>query len=234
MPESTTVPQLFARRLSELREARGWSQQKLADRLAELGVRMDRAAIAKIERGQDAHQKDRARRVSLEEFIALAAALGVSPLSLIGDPKTSKEIPFEVRVAPNLSLPLGFVFAWILGALPLRLGDVADYVNEQPMTLGGMHRLLETVTALALKDGKAPESPAMREALRAYASVGLANLTAMETWLETLKRDDALAWEELHRDEFETQRAELERLRDLLEEKPATTRKGARTDGKRR
>lgn len=66
------------------------SAQELADKVKEIGGRLDRAAIAKIESG--------ARNVSLDEALLLAVALDVSPVHLF-IPLDDKEL---VQVAPKL------------------------------------------------------------------------------------------------------------------------------------
>ena len=60
----------FGARIRELREARGWSQEALAD-----AARLHRTHISLIERGQ--------RSVQLETIESLAIALGVQPAALM-------------------------------------------------------------------------------------------------------------------------------------------------------
>lgn len=60
--------------LKRIRQLIGMSQQQLADKLAEGGVRMSQSQIAKIERGE--------RPWRLNEFMAIEEALGVTPFSL--------------------------------------------------------------------------------------------------------------------------------------------------------
>ena len=67
--------QTFSRRLREAREAQGLSQRDLTSRLRAIGLRINQAAIVRIERGE--------RKIPLDEAIAIAAALDVSPLALI-------------------------------------------------------------------------------------------------------------------------------------------------------
>jgi transcriptional regulator with XRE-family HTH domain len=78
--ESPLLPeQVFAQRVREIRTRRGWTQQKLAERLSELGLPTDRTTVLKIEKGETT----RARNVSLREALAIAAALEVAPVHLI-------------------------------------------------------------------------------------------------------------------------------------------------------
>jgi transcriptional regulator with XRE-family HTH domain len=217
MDKTVTVGQVFARRLSEIRQARGWSQQRLADELEAVGVTMDRAAIAKIERGRDAHQRDRARRVSIEELFAFAVALGVSPLTLL----LGIEDTTNVAVSRDVVLPAVFVTPWLVGQLPLRPEDVPFYSNESPLldVAAFLDNLLEEIS----RTGELPKSPVIREALRANVNTGLRTLAQM---LEHGRRLTPEMTAELQ--------AELKFLTDLerkLEQKPTGT-KGA-PSGKR-
>lgn len=60
---------VFARRMRQVREAAKMSQTRLAELLAERGIKIDPTSITRIEKG--------ARGVRLEEAVAIAEALGV-------------------------------------------------------------------------------------------------------------------------------------------------------------
>lgn len=62
----------FGRRVRELRTARGWTQDSLAEKAG-----LDRTYIGGIERGE--------RNVALLNIFRLADALGVEPQCLLGD-----------------------------------------------------------------------------------------------------------------------------------------------------
>jgi transcriptional regulator with XRE-family HTH domain len=70
-----TPSAVISTQLKILRTRKQWTQQQLADRLEELGFAMDRSVIAKIELFK--------REVSANELFAFAAALDVSPISLV-------------------------------------------------------------------------------------------------------------------------------------------------------
>ena len=70
MPPS--LNDLLARNLRALRLARGWSQEKMAEKCG-----LHRTYVGAIERGE--------RNVTLETLSALALALGVSAAELITD-----------------------------------------------------------------------------------------------------------------------------------------------------
>ncbi len=66
-----------AANVRRLRKRRGLTAQALSDRLAELGCRMERSAVAQVERG--------GRRVYADELVALASALDVDLADLFVD-----------------------------------------------------------------------------------------------------------------------------------------------------
>ena len=106
-----TPSEVFRARLREVRRLKGWTQQQLADELASIGVRLDASGITRMERGS--------RGVTLDDVIAIAAALGVSPLHMF--------IPLDnddmVNAAPGISADVLDVRAWIRGQRPLRDSD---------------------------------------------------------------------------------------------------------------
>jgi transcriptional regulator with XRE-family HTH domain len=71
-PRDETDPEeLFRKRVERMRNRRGWSQRELARRVNDLGLPISQAAISLLEAGQ--------RVVSLNEAVAIAAALNVLP-----------------------------------------------------------------------------------------------------------------------------------------------------------
>ncbi|MEV6753151.1 helix-turn-helix transcriptional regulator [Streptomyces sp. NPDC051214] len=70
--------QAAARALVRTRTARGYSQRQLATRVTAQGWRMTFTALSRIER--------RVRRCDIDDLVAIAAALGVSPCALLGGP----------------------------------------------------------------------------------------------------------------------------------------------------
>ena len=68
--EETLVLELFGKQLQAIRQAKGWSQEKLA---FEAGL--DRTYVSSVERGR--------RNISLFNIYKLAKAVDVSPSSLL-------------------------------------------------------------------------------------------------------------------------------------------------------
>jgi len=101
-----TPSEVFAQQLRATRDRKGWSQQRLADRLRELGEPIDRSVIAKIEGGN--------RPVSVDEAFAFAAALGVPAAALL----VPRDGHTSVRVA-GIKVTAYVAHRWIRGLSPL-------------------------------------------------------------------------------------------------------------------
>lgn len=94
---------------------RGWGQAELADRLAALGVtRLNRSTIAKIEAGGT-----RAQNLSLDDALAISAALGVAPVNMML-PTWHRD---TVAITPKLKRPAGGARAWFRGLWPLETDE---------------------------------------------------------------------------------------------------------------
>ena len=103
-PANAQLPsEVLSGRLLELRNKRGWSQDELASRLSAYDVVWQRTTIAKIEAGT--------RSVTVDDLVALAFVLGVSPTALM----TGTTIGEAVRVAPNTVTDAGFMWLWLNG-----------------------------------------------------------------------------------------------------------------------
>lgn len=120
--KTRSVTEVFAERLREARNARRWTQQDLADALAKLGAPMDRTTIAKLEKGQ--------RQVRLDELVAIAAALDVSPLFLF----LPLRLEEEVKLAPKLARESFAAIQWARGVGPLNRANDRTYHFQSPGT----------------------------------------------------------------------------------------------------
>ncbi|MCW8095826.1 helix-turn-helix domain-containing protein [Streptomyces tauricus] len=69
--------QAAARAIERLRTARGYSQRRLAARVTALGWPLTFTQLSRIER--------RVRRCDVDDLVAIAAALGVAPQTLLHD-----------------------------------------------------------------------------------------------------------------------------------------------------
>jgi transcriptional regulator with XRE-family HTH domain len=100
--------QFAADAIRRVRGHRGWTQQQLADELAQLGVeKLGRTAIAKMEAGT--------REISLDNVFAFAQALGVSPAALLL-PRDDE----DVEIAPKRVTTAFQAWTWWHGLRPLR------------------------------------------------------------------------------------------------------------------
>lgn len=94
---------MLARQVKRWRDERKLSAQALADRLSEMGSKLSRVAISKIENGE--------RGVSLDEWLQLAHALAVPPPLLFLDLASGE----DVAIAPNITLHPWLVWRWATG-----------------------------------------------------------------------------------------------------------------------
>lgn len=98
------ISQVFPLQLQKWRNRRGLTTQALADRMGELGEPIHPSAITKIESG--------ARKVSLDEAFAFAAALNVPPPTLL--------LPLDgqqrrVRITAKSDIHPHLALDWIAG-----------------------------------------------------------------------------------------------------------------------
>ena len=107
-------------RLREAREVRGWSQARLAEEAGGTEGGFHQTTIAKIEQGGG-----KGRRVAVDELVALAAALDVSPVALLlpNDEQATLDLgPMEVEQPTAVD--------WMLGRRRLREQPVLDLTGE--------------------------------------------------------------------------------------------------------
>lgn len=106
--------------LPAIRQRRGLNAQALADRIKELGGKLDRAAVSKIENGM--------RGVSIDEALLLAVALDVAPLHLF----LPRDDDQTVTLAPEVMVTATQARRWIRGLEPLPGRDDRAYRTEVP------------------------------------------------------------------------------------------------------
>jgi len=123
--EGRRLTDVFRSQVVTLRKKRGWGQKELAARLSELGFTgWSQSKVAKLEQGR------LRRSVVLEDWLAIAAALGVTPVHLLfpGDE--------PIRLTPDDSgqelvrTPLELL-QWSRGYAPLFREDHV-YWTERP------------------------------------------------------------------------------------------------------
>lgn len=97
-PPSDLSDSIFARRLREVRQQAGVTQQQLAARMTEVGHKLHRSAVAKIELGE--------RPVTIGEAVQLAGILGVPLVELVTDRGAATELERQhaVRVEAQIAV----------------------------------------------------------------------------------------------------------------------------------
>lgn len=125
-----TFEQVTARRVRYLRERLGWSQQDLADKLANFGMPIDRAQLARLEGGK--------RGISLDETMRLAFVLDVAPVHLITDPEEGAE---PMQTTPGAEVEPWEARAWVRGQKPLIFQDPRSYFMNVPKAEFERYRL---------------------------------------------------------------------------------------------
>lgn len=107
--------------LPDIRARQQLTLQDLGERIiGDLGGKLDRAAISKIE--------NRSRGVSLDEAVLLAIALDVAPVHLI----IPREDDQKVTLAPNVTVTAAQAREWLRGQRALPGGDDQTYRTEVP------------------------------------------------------------------------------------------------------
>ncbi len=116
------VPELVAdtvaTRVKDLRKARKWTQQDLANAMSVRGYPTDRSTIVRLEK--------RNRGVSVDDLVALAAALNVSPGWLLL-PAEAGEL--DLPIVGNVKVPAWAAWQWVDGLNPLPTTSEDDGYN---------------------------------------------------------------------------------------------------------
>jgi transcriptional regulator with XRE-family HTH domain len=165
-----TISQIFARRIREEREQRGWSQAELSRRVTALGHPLDKDAMSKIERGE--------RKVSLDDAVALAAALGVPLPALLFEPLSGE----DVDIGTKTFMSTDYFVAWLAGMMPLRREDAEHYWQAPTAWAHGMRTIVNLARLISDRNTEL-------EMLRAY----IAYNRHVARWYEeaALRRPDA-------------------------------------------
>jgi transcriptional regulator with XRE-family HTH domain len=116
----TAVSVVVGRQVKALRERLGISQGQLALRLEKFGYPMRQVTIARLETGE--------RRVTIDDVLAIAAALGVSPMYLLSAEFTNETMP----VTPKITAGPSQMRFWLRGELPLPDTDELSFFELVP------------------------------------------------------------------------------------------------------
>ena len=114
--------QLVAQRVRALRQRHGWSAERLAQEMQQVGIPWERMVVSKLENGRRA-------TVSVDELLALAYVLSVVPVHLLVP--TEGEGAYEP--VPGLKVRPDIARSWIRGKAPIGKVDVRRYATEIPL-----------------------------------------------------------------------------------------------------
>ena len=115
-----TVSRVVGRQVQAARERLHLRQVDLAKKLTTLGVPTHQATVHRLETG--------ARRVTVDDVLALAAALEVSPLYLLGGSYTNEPVP----VTPKLEASPPQMRRWLTGQVQLPSLDPDSFFELVP------------------------------------------------------------------------------------------------------
>ncbi|MDX3641434.1 helix-turn-helix transcriptional regulator [Streptomyces sp. MB09-02B] len=105
--ETGPTGERVAANIAKIRRQRGWDQRKLADRMTEVGRPMRASVISKIEKGD--------RRVDVDDLVALARALKVSPVTLMLPGRDERE---PVPLLPGETVSWQGAWRWMHASAP--------------------------------------------------------------------------------------------------------------------
>ena len=121
----------MAARIRQVRKRRGVSPADLAERCAALGAAdLTENVIENIE-SRSARASKRPRPVTVDELLALAAALNVAPVHLLVPPDDYRK-PY--RLTSTVRETAVYVRHWIRGEIQLPGADPREYFGEVPLT----------------------------------------------------------------------------------------------------
>ena len=145
---STRPSAVFATQMRLQREKKGMTQRQLAGRLGDLGFEVHQTTIGKWEAGE--------RRISLDEALAICAALDVAPTHMLSGsflPVRMKR-PFLVLSDDTRPVSAREMRQWIRGQRPLWGQDEKRYATEvapdewKALGVAGLAELLRGVEGL--------------------------------------------------------------------------------------
>jgi transcriptional regulator with XRE-family HTH domain len=103
-PDARRPHQILGEQVRKHRQIQGLSRHKLAERCTSIGAELNHDAIDKIENGRRAD-------VGVNEWLALASALGLTSPSLLLLPETNE----QVAITRGRTLPAVKLWRWFAG-----------------------------------------------------------------------------------------------------------------------
>jgi transcriptional regulator with XRE-family HTH domain len=142
-----------AGRIREARKRRGWTSAETAARCTARGYRMTASVLANIESGRPDLNGARRRDISIDELLALAVALDVPPVTLMGMPSDPDQPPVAITSTMPIDQP-DELLLWIRGDRPLPGTDSRVYFTTalEQMPAVDSQRVLEELKRSVLQD----------------------------------------------------------------------------------
>jgi transcriptional regulator with XRE-family HTH domain len=135
-----------ASNLRAMRAQRGLSTYALGRKLAEIGWPIRASIITRIEGGE--------RRVDVDDLVALAVALDVSPGTLLMPETQAPIVPLHVPVdLPGGPVSLAAAWAWVCGERPLFPRLMRDEASFALVNRPHRFALLARAESLVMEDG---------------------------------------------------------------------------------
>ncbi|MEV7925449.1 helix-turn-helix transcriptional regulator [Kitasatospora sp. NPDC088779] len=176
-PSTLSVSDAVALRVKEARNRRGWTMKQLAAACHEAGAtKLTAPVLANIETGRRDANGVRRRELSIDEVVALAVALGISPIHLLGLPDEA-EPGTKVLLTPEVAIGDGeLLLEWFCGQKALPQGDARQFYSTaiQRMPAGDSQQALADFTSSVLQDRAA----AMTAAFNSEMAATLAKINA--------------------------------------------------------
>ncbi|MFF2075391.1 helix-turn-helix domain-containing protein [Kitasatospora sp. NPDC058162] len=177
VPPTLSVSDAVALRVKEARNRRGWTMKQLATACHDAGAtKLTSSVLANIETGRRDANGVRRRELSIDEVVALAVVLDISPVHLLGLPDEA-EPGTTILLTPEVAVSDGeLLVEWFCGQKALPQGDSRQFYSTaiQRRPAGDSQQALADFTSSVLQDRAA----AMTAAFNSEMAATLAKINA--------------------------------------------------------
>jgi transcriptional regulator with XRE-family HTH domain len=171
-PWPASLTRSMARRIPEIRRAKGMTAEKLAEAVSAIGLRYTRAQVTNLE----AKRRD---TITVAELIALAATLGVPPALLLF-PVGSDE---SVELLPGLRMDPWHAYKLFVGDMNLVAGGALDGAETNGPNVSTIIRIDPAVETFRRHD------QAMSAVLQSREGDESETADARVQWLASIRRE---------------------------------------------
>ncbi|WP_369184127.1 helix-turn-helix domain-containing protein [Streptomyces sp. Y1] len=169
-PPTLSVSDAVALRVKEARNRRGWTMKQLAAACHDVGAtKLTAPVLANIETGRRDANGVRRRELSIDEVVALAVALDISPMHLLGLPEEA-EPGTTVLLTPEVSVSDGeLLMEWFCGQKALPQSDSRQFYSTaiQRRPASDSQQALADFTSSVLQDRAAAMTAAFNSEMAA-------------------------------------------------------------------